>query len=1082
MIYKKIDMSKQQTVLRVQNKVSFPTQIPRPSLDIISVLPTGSTYTGLGTSSLPYVFFDETDIDIILEVKNTSGIFYFNRGNNSNIKFDIKVSVQHEGSNIERGFKFNEITNFFENNFKVEPGDIIKITVTSSINVDNFTCYFIPDLSLTSEFVNIEYLNLDLYDDIPIKINKSFAELGDISKKNSDISVGLKLPGSKINNKFFENYYNVNGVLLNFDITKRTPCNVLIDDEKVFTGYLKLNKINIINSKLEYDVTLYSTVADLYGKIGNNTLNNLDFNDIDYHFNHYFTPTDIFFKSIYHENIFTNKEFELFQYFITHNGYEYNNGTVNVTGGTEDTQTRLYSSTIVGSYNNLSSFYSAGGLDGRINSPENGLLMTQLKPSISVPGLINLMFKTYGYQIKSKFFNTPWFKTLYMYGYFDNDQTKLTLKNRVLPPEPISNIEIKYNIENEFTATCESNVNVFTRFTFAPYKFGSNTVTNIEQDINFVLEFEFKPCDGSTPYLIQVPLVINKTNPITVYEFNQLQYLDCGLPCQPEEFNFVRYVTESSDVPFNSTPLSRKPSINTDGKLVEIMDYIDFSELIDENIKQIDFLSSIIKKFNLVIVPSPDNDNELIIEPYDYFIGTGQIHDWTQKLSYDKGFSIEPTINFIESEIILTDKEDGDDGNKTFKDRNNKIYGENRVLNNTDFKSQTKKIETIFSPQIVRKWEQSDDSKIQLPLGINYSASSRGEETVQWEYKGLKSNPKLLFSNGGYPFFMNYQNSEYTENPSGINTFYIKLEPNVTNQSSVKFNILTINNNTPFNLTDEFKINNDTISILFNSEQPKDIGIGITTLNTFTNNNLYNLFYSNRINNLFDKNTRMLSGHFNLTKNDIINIRPEDLIKIQDQYFTVNKIEGYNLSNTELTKVELIQTNNIVKTYPERYFKYVYSYSGDTVSDEFKFKTYFDPTENPSDLSTSQLFNEVPNSLRRTYWYWSIFYDFMYGEIVKNETDYDGITILNINFFSSSPNRIIKINEITKDEYDNITLTNFNDPRNDFFINNQFIFRNLKIERQDYFFFLNLKKDIQTMIDFCNTNSITVDYSPVTPI
>ena len=37
-----------------------------------------------------------------------------------------------------------------------------------------------------------------------------------------------------------------------------------------------------------------------------------------------------------------------------------------------------------------------------------------------LPGKIEskLIFKTYGYTIKSDFFNTPWMKTLYMYGYF----------------------------------------------------------------------------------------------------------------------------------------------------------------------------------------------------------------------------------------------------------------------------------------------------------------------------------------------------------------------------------------------------------------------------------------------------------------------------------------------------------------------------------------------------------------------------------------------------------------------------------------------------------------------------------------
>jgi hypothetical protein len=65
----------------------------------------------------------------------------------------------------------------------------------------------------------------------------------------------------------------------------------------------------------------------------------------------------------------------------------------------------------------------------------------------------------------------------------------------------------------------------------------------------------------------------------------------------------------------------------------------------------------------------------------------------------------------------------GDEANKTFKDRNKLIYGENRVYNPTDFKSQTKKIDTIFSPEVIRKW----DNRVGIPLGINYAASSSPE-------------------------------------------------------------------------------------------------------------------------------------------------------------------------------------------------------------------------------------------------------------------------------------------------------------------------------------------------------------------
>ena len=116
-------------------------------------------------------------------------------------------------------------------------------------------------------------------------------------------------------------------------------------------------------------------------------------------------------------------------------------------------------------------------------------------------------------------------------------------------------------------------------------------------------------------------------------------------------------------------------------------DFVDFSLVVDQNIKQIDIISSIAKKFNLVFIPDPDIPNQFIIEPYDFYVGTGDIYDWTPKLSYDKGFSVEPALNYVESTLLLTDADDNDEGNKQFTAQNNRIYGRNIVYNPTDFKS-----------------------------------------------------------------------------------------------------------------------------------------------------------------------------------------------------------------------------------------------------------------------------------------------------------------------------------------------------------------------------------------------------------
>ena len=138
-----------------------------------------------------------------------------------------------------------------------------------------------------------QYQVLDLFSSIPIKITRSYADLTDISKKNSDTALNVILPGSKRNNAFFENFFDVDVQSFKFSPIKKALCQVLIDDEPYFSGYLRLNKIKIENDSVEYDCSLFSAVGNLFGDIGNNLLIDLNYNDPEYTFNHDFNTSNI---------------------------------------------------------------------------------------------------------------------------------------------------------------------------------------------------------------------------------------------------------------------------------------------------------------------------------------------------------------------------------------------------------------------------------------------------------------------------------------------------------------------------------------------------------------------------------------------------------------------------------------------------------------------------------------------------------------------------------------------------------------------------------------------------------------------
>jgi hypothetical protein len=381
------------------------------------------------------------------------------------------------------------------------------------------------------------------------------------------------------------------------------------------------------------------------------------------------------------------------------------------------------------------------------------------------------------------------------------------------------------------------------------------------------------------------------------------------------------------------------------------------------------------------------------------------VHDWTDKLSYDKGFSVEPALNYIASNLIFTDQEDGDYGNKEFKDREKQVYGTQLFYGPTDFKSETEITETIFSPEVLRQWDTADQPNnggIKLPLGINYVGSSTTESTAgnsqtYYAYRGLKTKPKLFWFLGCHNMFLDtlgevYENTLY-------NTFNISVNSSDDTTGIALLTAPIISHTMPMGMSDDDKINNDSACILFSSEFPIDIGV--QTYNVYTENDAYNLFYENRISNLYNSNTRFVSGFFDLKYSDVINLEPKDIIKIQEQFFYVNKIQEYNLVNRELTRVELVQTNLNPQTYPTRYFKYQYCDYASTGGCTFKIATDF---TNPN--------------LRDTSFGWSLFYDQMMGTLPAVTTGFTS-SLRDVRTGVGSFVVPFTISEITENEYDN---------------------------------------------------------------
>lgn len=101
-------------------------------------------------------------------------------------------------------------------------------------------------------------------------------DLKDPSKRKSDYSKTITLPSSKELDKLFNDIFEVNVQTLSFNPNKKTDITYLAGDEVQLEGYLKLDEV-VINdrNKIEYKVSIFGNVGDLFNNIGEKELTDI---------------------------------------------------------------------------------------------------------------------------------------------------------------------------------------------------------------------------------------------------------------------------------------------------------------------------------------------------------------------------------------------------------------------------------------------------------------------------------------------------------------------------------------------------------------------------------------------------------------------------------------------------------------------------------------------------------------------------------------------------------------------------------------------------------------------------------------
>jgi hypothetical protein len=744
---------------------------------------------------------------------------------------------------------------------------------------------------------------LDLYENDPPKLTYSIEDITD-TKITSTYSKNFRVPATKTNTEFFKTAFEING--FDFDVTITISADILLDGQLLRQGQIRLQRIYLTNggNAAEYEIIFLGETRTLASEIGDAYINQLDFSE----YNMALTYNNISSSwQAYSGQGTTNYDKGLFSGSILFPLVDFGNTYSGSTYAEEQGRITIYSAT---------SFVNSG----------YGLQLTRFKPMVRAKVIWDKIFSGSNYTYTSDFLESNLFRHLYVSAW-GNEPEISTATSGSANTFLASGDSPQYNYVFNYPETSTSQ-----RLFFNESVDPGNNYNTVPGSYEYVA-----PADGAYVFILRIRHKIkfredvisalnfllnnydssfnvnikkNSSGVITniaAYNYQEDTQDGSGNNIYTKNFG-ERSISATVTVTVNASLLAGDeiyPEIawvlanNTDVSYTEIdmnNSYFqcksapgDFSitPYINNKYKQIDFIKDISTKFRLVISPDKTNPNNLVIEPWQSYIGTGDIFDWTDKLDLSKDITIEPLFNTQKKKIFFKDKEDGDYWNNYNKSVYNETFGTLEVDAVNELLTEQREITTTLSPTIVtqpRDFQTGSGYEMIIPQVYLV-------EPVEAKllYKPVVPNTRLLFYNG------------LVSNTNGPNNWRVKNEagseltqtsyPKVSPYSTANIEDSTID----LNWQRETGYFYDSINL----DDSADIGSSI-----------YDVYWSDYISGLYDKWSRKVTAYFILDAIDLQDFSFDDVIFVKGTYYYVEKIYDVPLDKKESVKVDLVKLNN----------------------------------------------------------------------------------------------------------------------------------------------------------------------------
>lgn len=733
---------------------------------------------------------------------------------------------------------------------------------------------------------------LDLYETEPIKLNLQIEDIIEIDSVESAYSQTFRIPATQNNSKFFDWWYEMSTI--NFDITKVVKGEIHSDGLLYMRGELRLQSayINKETDSIDLEIVFLGNTRSFATQISEIYMNQLNLNALNHPLTWKWTDvpytTDGTLENSWNGTLLNGA----IRYILADRGNVFE----------EDGTIQAPYADIVADTNHSRSF----------QSQQYPLQLRQFTPIVRVKEIIDAIFDQtdYSYTDDSFFSDISTYWPMVQNIYTDGIPEESALIDytdfNAWITQPYGNIGDSSIFQPaDFSNELSDPSNVWS-LNDMKYTVGFFGNINLQVDYYFVWSADIQGGTAATLYVELVkevagfPQVIHSaTKSSSPGQFtNSYQYSHTltNYNVNKNEKLYLRYRFQGSvgQAAGGTDPSGTIPgTFRVTGAPSEVV----VSQLLKGDVLITDFFKDILKLFKLVMAPSKNDPLKFIIKPWNDYIASGDLLDYTFKLDESKDVVVKPIFFEQSQDIEYLFQEESDYENEFYQNQNNLIFGQFFYDGQNELISDRRTIETaVIAPtQISQVSDFPKSSNFVIPkFYVHGSENNADASHDHLQHLPMRPKPRILFwngmatINGGESWWYGVNNNLHENKTTYPRATYASEFPN-------------------------------TSSTLHLNWRPRESTGNI--VNVLNGQGLYDAYWSEYIQSLYDKDARKFTAYFVLDSQDLRNISFDDVIHIQGNYYRVTKIYDAPLDNISSIKVDLVKLLDYQPELIDRWYR-----------------------------------------------------------------------------------------------------------------------------------------------------------------